>query len=594
MAAHARIEPIGDVDGAIRTDAHVGRTELGLQIAGGLATEEVGARPFLLFIGGEEIEALELHAGAVGLGQVTEDDVLAGFTGEEETVPLRIEGAVLIEGHAGGRAAAIDVACRHGAGVVLTPFGDRGLLARTLVGTPGALTVGGRKTGVAAFHDQGDAAGGRIVVVALIHVAERVDGLLVAVTVVVTDDAGVRAVAVHAHGETADPDVAVVAAEAGDLLGVDRLLGPFAMIIGAADAEGLARLVGELSAGVALVEVPLPVRTERRAVERVVMVAAVEAGQKHLAFVDLGIEDAVAVHVGVDQEVRRLRDDDLAVDVRDAEGGDEVFFLREDRDLVGLARAGRIFEDHDAVAFRTTSLLAPVVDAFGDVHPSALVEIDVRRVEDLRRGRPDGHLKAFRHGEEFSRDGERTAIEVDRLVLSRSGREHRELHVGRAGLTAADGTAIVDADLGAERSGRTGQFVGNERGGMRADAAGVFLAGDLERLTVVILAHAGLAQRLGILPLQLGQVDHAAVHQDNLGFDPVGPVTGVLAEIGDYQIELLGSVEFGAEIDQALLVLGEQDGRLGDRLRVSGEDRNGQGEEGQQRETSLTGYVGHR
>ena len=102
MTAHAGVEPIGDVDGAIRADRDVGGTELGLQDAGGLAAEEVGTRPLLLLVGSEEVEALELHAGTIGLGQIAEDDILAGFTGEEQAVPLRIKRTVLIEGHAGG------------------------------------------------------------------------------------------------------------------------------------------------------------------------------------------------------------------------------------------------------------------------------------------------------------------------------------------------------------------------------------------------------------------------------------------------------------------------------------------------------------
>ena len=267
VAAHTGVEPIGDVDGTIRTDADVGRTELGLQDAGGLAAEEVGTSPLLLLVRGEEIEALEFHAGAIRLGQVSEDDVLAGFAGEEQSIPLRIQRAILIEGHASRRTSAVDIAGRHGAGVVLAPFGDRGLLSGTLIGTPGTLAVGRSEAGVAAFHDQGDTAGGRIVIIALVHVAKRVDRLLVAVAVVVTDDAGVRAVAVHAYRETADPDVTIVAAHAGHLLGVDGLLGELAMVIRAADAEGLARLVGELSAGVTLIEVPLAIRTEGRAVQ---------------------------------------------------------------------------------------------------------------------------------------------------------------------------------------------------------------------------------------------------------------------------------------------------------------------------------------
>ena len=342
-----------------------------------------------------------------------------------------------------------------------------------------------------------------------------------------TDDAGVGTVAVHAHGETADPDVPVVAAKSGDLLAVDGLLRPLSMVIRAADAEGLARLVGELRTGIALVEVPLAVRTEGRAVQGVVMVAAVEAGQEHLALIDLGVEDAVAVDVGVDDQVRGLRDHDLAVDMGHAERRDEIGILDEDRGLVGLAGAGRVFEDDDAIAFGSAALLAAVIDAFGDEHASTLVEVDVGRIEELRRGGPDGDLETFGHGEEFGRDQRGTRVEVDRLIFLRTGREDRELHVGRAGLAATDGAAVVDRDLGAERLGRTGQLIGDEGARMGADAADVFLAGDLERLALVILADAGRAGRLDFLPLELREVDHRAVLQDNLWLDPIGPVAGV-------------------------------------------------------------------
>ena len=81
MSTHARVEPIGEVDGAVGTDGHIGWTEHRLKHARGAATEEVRARPFLLLIRGDEVKALELHAGAIRLRQVAEDDVLTGFTG---------------------------------------------------------------------------------------------------------------------------------------------------------------------------------------------------------------------------------------------------------------------------------------------------------------------------------------------------------------------------------------------------------------------------------------------------------------------------------------------------------------------------------
>ena len=105
---------------------------------------------------------------------------------------------------------------------------------------------------------------------------------------------------------------------------------------------------------------------------------------------------------------------------------------------------------------------------------------------------------------------------------------------------------------------------------MRADAARVFFAGDLQGLTVVVLANAGGAKRLGFLPLELGQVDDRAVDQDNLRFDPIGPIAGISVDFGDQQVKFLGAVELCIELDEPLFVLGEQEGRFGDRLRVGG------------------------
>ena len=111
---------------------------------------------------------------------------------------------------------------------------------------------------------------------------------------------------------------------------------------------------------------------------------------------------------------------------------------------------------------------------------------------------------------------------------------------------------------------------------MRADAARVFLAGDLQRLAVVILTDAGRAERLGFLPLELGQVDDRAVDQDNLGFDPIGPIAGIAVDFSDQQVKFLGAVELCIELDEPLFVLGEQEGRFSDRLRVGGGSQGGQ------------------
>ena len=63
--------------------------------------------------------------------------------------------------------------------------------------------------------------------------------------------------------------------------------------------------------------------------ERVVVVDALESCQQHLAGVDGRVEAAVAIDVGVDDQVGRLRDHHLVVDDGDAQRGDEAGLLHE-------------------------------------------------------------------------------------------------------------------------------------------------------------------------------------------------------------------------------------------------------------------------
>ena len=251
------------------------------------------------------------------------------------------------------------------------------------------------------------------------------------------------------------------------------------------------------------------------------MIPAIEASQQDLALVDLGVEDAVAIGVGIDQQVRRLGDDDFAIDMGHAERRYEVLILREHRNLVSLAGTSRVFEDHDAVAFRTAPLLAAVVDAFSDIHAATFVEIDVGRIGNLRGSRPDRNLETFRYREKLSGNKLRSRIEINWFVFLRTGREDRKLHVGRASFAATDGAAVVDTYLGAEGLCWTREIKGDEGTGMRTDAAGVLLTSNLQRLAVVVLADPARAERLGFLPLEFREVDYRAVRQDDFGLNPV-------------------------------------------------------------------------
>ena len=207
--------------------------------------------------------------------------------------------------------------------------------------------------------------------------AERGDRLLVAVAVVVSDDLRVGAVGIHPDGESADVHVPVVAGFSGMERGVVRELewADRAGTVGPEDAERLPRPIREHSPGVAGVEYPLAIRTERHRVKRVVMVDPLEARQQHLALVHRRIEPQVAIDVGVDDEVGGLRDDHLVVDDRDAERSDQGRFLHERMGTISFAISVGVLQHDDAIAFRLPGMVGAVANTFG--HPDAAVPVDV-------------------------------------------------------------------------------------------------------------------------------------------------------------------------------------------------------------------------
>ena len=135
-----------------------------------------------------------------------------------------------------------------------------------------------------------------------------------------------------------------------------------------------------------------------------VVVDALETGQQHLALVHRRIEPQVAIDVGVDDQVGRLRHHDLVVDDGHAERRDERRLLHERVRAVGLAVAVGVLEDDDAVALGLTGVVRAVADAFGDPDAAVAIDVDVGRVVQHRRGGPQRHLEAVRHLEEVKGD----------------------------------------------------------------------------------------------------------------------------------------------------------------------------------------------
>ena len=119
-----------------------------------------------------------------------------------------------------------------------------------------------------------------------------------------------------------------------------------------------------------------------------VVIDALEAGQEHLALVHRRIEAQVPIDVRVDDEIGRLRDDDLVVDDRHAERGDQRRFLHERMRRVGFAVVVGVLEDDDAIAFGLAGMMRAVADAFRHPDAAVAIDVDVGRVVQQRRFAP--------------------------------------------------------------------------------------------------------------------------------------------------------------------------------------------------------------
>ena len=112
-------------------------------------------------------------------------------------------------------------------------------------------------------------------------------------------DLGLGTVGLHAHRESADPDIAIIAPETGDLGGIGDLFGRFAVGIRAADSESLTRVIGKLSAGITLIKIPSTIRPDCQAVQAVVMLASIETREQHRLLIHRRIKDTIVVNVGI-------------------------------------------------------------------------------------------------------------------------------------------------------------------------------------------------------------------------------------------------------------------------------------------------------
>ena len=175
MSADPRINPVADVQSAIRPHRDVGRPEHrgNRPRDTGRTHHEVRPRVLALRIRCQKDLLLQAEAGALTRRLIREHFVASGIGGEERAFPSGPERAVLVEHISGRRPAAIHVASRRHARIVLAPLGYRDRLTRPPIGLPRALAVDRREPEIGVLHDPAHPAGGRVVVVVLKHVAER-------------------------------------------------------------------------------------------------------------------------------------------------------------------------------------------------------------------------------------------------------------------------------------------------------------------------------------------------------------------------------------------------------------------------------------
>jgi hypothetical protein len=127
----------------------------------------------------------------------------------------------------------------------------------------------------------------------------------------------------------------------------------------------------------------------------VVVVLSVESREENFAFVFCSIELQVTIDVGVDEEVRRLGDDDLIVDYGNAERGNEQGFLHKGMTGVCSPVSVGVFEDYDAIAFGLAFVIPAIAHALGGPDASVLIDVDVCWIKKLRRGGPDRDFQSI-------------------------------------------------------------------------------------------------------------------------------------------------------------------------------------------------------
>ena len=356
VPAHDRILPVGHEDRAVRSDSNVAGPE-----------DRIGARHCVL--------RLHRVASAIGAHEEGLDQALARLGMQQLVAVLGRQQFPFVEHQPGRRS-------RSGAGHVRQRSGPLLVKVRAPILAP-APAAGTPVAEVGPFHHI-QQAGPLVAVIIVVGLPDRAEGVqrnLVGIAGIVGKHAKITAIGLNClHG--------------------GGKIGPFA-----AAAERLAGAVRGLEALISGLEVVAPVMPEQHGVQAVVVIDSVPAAEQRLLR-----DDPVVLVLGVNEEIRRLGNDDLVAEHGDAERSEHVGVLVEDLAGIRLPVAVSILENDDAVALLvilgTAPEVAAVVDRFDEPDPSSLVDVEIGRVDQQRLAGPKRHLQPGRDLE-FTADGRR-------------------------------------------------------------------------------------------------------------------------------------------------------------------------------------------
>ena len=115
---------------------------------------------------------------------------------------------------------------------------------------------------------------------------------------------------------------------------------------------------------------------------------------------------------------------------------------------IRLAAARRVFEHDDAIAFGLPCMVVAVADALGHPDAAVLVDVDIRRIMEHRRRRPQRDLETVRHAEDVERHANRR-LSLDQKNRRADSDEYRSHDVSLRGDVedVEDDTPVRDAAL---------------------------------------------------------------------------------------------------------------------------------------------------